>query len=133
MALTVVLHPLGARIRQCNRKIVQVNGTNFIFTTGDGKPLQPHVLSRAFDVLQKKAKVPRIRLHDLRHTHATLLFNDGKNIKMISQRLGHSDVGITLSVYAHLAPEAQDEAADSIDDLIFGATNAICLSDEKAQ
>jgi len=94
--------------------------TELIFTTGEGKPIQPRVFSRAFDVLQGKAKVPRIRLHDLRHTHATLLFNDGKNIKMISQRLGHSDVGITLAVYAHLAPDAQDEAAGSIDDLIFG-------------
>jgi len=91
-----------------------------VFTTGEGKPVQPRVLSRAFDVLQAKAKVPRIRLHDLRHTHATLLFNDGKNIKMISQRLGHSDVGITLAVYAHLAHDAQDEAATAIDGLLFG-------------
>ena len=66
----------------------------------------------------------RIRLHDLRHTHATLLFNAGKNVKMISQRLGHSDVSITLSVYAHLAPDAQDDAAASIDGLIFGERDA---------
>ncbi len=92
-----------SQIVESERKIVQVDGIDFVFATGDSKPLQPHVLSRAFDVLQKKAKVPRIRLHDLRHTHATLLFNDGKNIKMISQCLEHSDVGITLSVYAHFA------------------------------
>lgn len=95
---------------------------DLVFTTGEGSPIQPRVLARAFDVLQAKAKVQRIRLHDLRHTHATLLFNDGKNIKMISQRLGHSDVGITLSVYAHLATDAQDEAAGSIDTLIFGGS-----------
>jgi integrase len=64
--------------------------------------------------------VARIRLHDLRHTHATLLFNEGKNVKMMSERLGHSAVGITLAVYAHLAPDAQEEAASSIDGLIFG-------------
>jgi integrase len=91
-----------------------------VFTTGNGKPIQPRVLSRAFDVLQKKAGVPRIRLHDLRHTHASLLFNDGKNIRMISERLGHSDAGITLAVYTHLAQDAQEEAASSIDGLIFG-------------
>lgn len=107
------------RNRQPRRLPTEPNH-DLIFTTGDGKPIQPRVLARAFDVLQAKAKVPRIRLHDLRHTHASLLFNDGKNIKMISQRLGHSDVGITLSVYAHLAHDAQDEAADSIDGLIFG-------------
>lgn len=54
------------------------------------------------------AMSPMRRLHDLRHTHATLLFNDSKNVKMSSQRLGHSDAGITLSVYAHLAHDAQD-------------------------
>ncbi len=63
---------------------------------------------------------PRIRLHDLRYTHATLLFNDGQNIKLICQRLGHRDVGITLSVYAHLAHDAQDEAASNVDGVIFG-------------
>jgi integrase len=94
--------------------------TDLIFTTGEGRPIQPRVLSRAFDVLQRKAAVPRIRLHDLQHSHASLLFNDGKNIKMISQRLGHADVGITLSVYAHLADNAQEQAAGSIDGLIFG-------------
>ncbi len=57
---------------------------DLVFTTGEGNPIQPRVLSRAFDVLQGKAKVQRIRLHDLRHTHASLLFNDGKNVKMIS-------------------------------------------------
>jgi integrase len=75
-----------------------------------------------------KAGVPRIRVHDLRHTHiptrrssSTFLFNDGQNVKMISQRLGHSDVSITLSVYAHPAPDAQDIAAASINGLIFRA------------
>ena len=109
--------------RQAARRLaapVWEDTTGLLFTTGEGKAVQPRVLSRAFDVLQAKAKVPRIRLHDLRHTHATLLFNDGKNVKMISQRLGHSDVGITLSVYAHLAHDAQDEAATAIDSLLFG-------------
>jgi len=103
--------------------------TDLIFTTGEGGPIQPRVLSRAFDVLQRKAAVPRIRLHDLRHSHASLLFNDGKNIKMISQRLGHADVGITLSVYAHLADDAQEEAAGSIDGLIFGTDEAATGTD----
>lgn len=116
------------RKTQATRRLAASTWENIelAFTTGEGKPVQPRVLSRAFDVLQAKAKVPRIRLHDLRHTHATLLFNDGKNIKMISQRLGHSDVGITLSVYTHLATDAQDEAAGSIDNLIFG--NPTCQS-----
>lgn len=92
--------------------------TELIFTTGEGKPIQPRVFSRAFDVLQGKAKVPRIRLQDLRHTHATLLFNDGKNIKMISQRLGHSDPGITLSVYQKVTADMDEAAALAIDRII---------------
>lgn len=82
-------------------------------------------LARTFDLLQRKGGVRRIRVHNLRHTHATLLFNDGQNVKMISQRLEYSDVGITLSVYAHLAPDAQDIAASSIDGLIFRAEREV--------
>ncbi len=109
------------RTRQVARRLVAPTWAehDLIFTTDDGGPINPRNLARAFDLLQSKAGVTRIRVHDLRHTHATLLFNDGQNVKMISQRLGHSDVSITLSVYAHLAPDAQDIAAASIDGLIF--------------
>ncbi len=66
-------------------------------------------------------RMPRIRLYDLRHTYVTLLFNDGQNFKIISQRLGHRDMGIAPSIYVCLAPDAQNEASEGIDGPIFGS------------
>ncbi|MCA2228808.1 tyrosine-type recombinase/integrase [Nonomuraea aurantiaca] len=54
----------------------------------------------------------RIRVHDLRHTHATILIAGGKPLKMVAERLGHADPAITLRVYAHVMPGNQREAAD---------------------
>ncbi|MEU8246500.1 tyrosine-type recombinase/integrase [Nonomuraea sp. NPDC048916] len=56
--------------------------------------------------------LPRIRVHDLRHTHATILLMGGKPVKVVSERLGHADPAITLRVYAHVMPGNQREAAD---------------------
>ena len=73
---------------------------DFVFCTGDGKVLNPNNLYRTLDVIMEKAKVPRIRLHDLRHSHATLLFAAGTPIKVVSERLGHAKTSITLDTYA---------------------------------
>lgn len=65
--------------------------------------------------------LPRIRLHDLRHTHATLLLRDVQPVKVVSERLGHASPMITLSVYAHVMPGMQREAASRFATLVFGA------------
>ncbi len=62
-----------------------------------------------------------IRLHDLRHTHATLLLADREPIKTVSERLGHASPSITLGVYGHVMPGDQKRAADRFDTLISGA------------
>ncbi|MER7362657.1 tyrosine-type recombinase/integrase [Nonomuraea wenchangensis] len=67
--------------------------------------------ARAFDKAGREA-LPRIRVHDLRHTHATILLMGGKPVKVVSERLGHADPAITLRVYAHVMPGNQREAAD---------------------
>ena len=64
---------------------------------------------------------PVIRLHDLRHTHATLLLAKGVPVKVVSERLGHASVTITLQVYAHVMPGNQRQAADLFASLIKGA------------
>jgi integrase len=64
---------------------------------------------------------PGIHLHGLRHTHATLLLSTGKPVKVVSERLGHSSAVITMTVYAHVLPGWQREAADSFDAMIGGA------------
>jgi integrase len=61
-----------------------------------------------------------IRLHDLRHTHATLLLRDGVRIKVVSERLGHANAMITLGVYAHVMPGMQAEAAAKFGELLSG-------------
>ncbi|MEU8393749.1 tyrosine-type recombinase/integrase [Nonomuraea sp. NPDC048892] len=67
--------------------------------------------ARAFEKAGREA-LPRIRVHDLRHTHATILIAGGKPVKVVSERLGHADPAITLRVYAHVMPGNQREAAD---------------------
>jgi integrase len=82
-----------------------------VFTTDLGEPLQPNSVGQAFRRLVKQAGVPVIRLHDLRHTHASQLLMAGINLKVVSERLGHASVGFTLDTYAHVMPGQQAEAA----------------------
>jgi len=86
----------------------------------DGKPLDPGVVSHAFAKALKKAGLPHIRFHDLRHTHATLLLRGGVHAKIASERLGHASIGITLDTYSHVLPGLQERAAEHFDDLIAG-------------
>jgi integrase len=77
-----------------------------------------HILQRHFAPLCKRLGLPRIRLHDVRHTLATLLFANRIPAKVVQEMLGHSDVGMTLDVYSHVLPEMQAEAAESLDNLL---------------
>lgn len=70
-----------------------------MFTRANGQPVHPHVLSQTFERVQVKAGLSRIRLHDLRHTHATLLLKAGVPLKVVSERLGHSSPAFTMAVY----------------------------------
>lgn len=82
-----------------------------MFCLADGRPYSPDKISLAFADLLKKAGLPHIRLHDLRHTHATMMLKNGVNPKIVSERLGHSSVVITLDIYSHVLPGLQEEAA----------------------
>lgn len=66
------------------------------------------------------ANVPRIRPHDLRHTHATILLKAGVPAKVVSERLGHANVAFTMSVYQHILPGMQADAAHIFANLVFG-------------
>ena len=94
---------------------------DLVFPKLDGTPTNPDFFSQCFDRTVARLKLPRIRLHDLRHTHATLALSAGVPPKVISDRLGHATVAFTLDVYTHAIPQMQEEAADQIAELIFGS------------
>lgn len=91
-----------------------------IFTDERGDPLHPNLVSRTFRRLVREAGLPTIRLHDLRHSHATLALQAGVHVKIVSERLGHSSVTITLDTYSHAIPGLQRDAAEKVAALIPG-------------
>ena len=97
---------------------------DLVFPREDGSWWNPPAVSLAFRRAVKKADVPKIRFHDLRHTHATLLLKAGVNPKVVSERLGHSSVAFTLDTYAHVMPGMQAEAAELLSQLVYDPDNA---------
>ncbi|MDP9022265.1 MAG: site-specific integrase [Actinomycetota bacterium] len=89
-----------------------------VFTRDDGVWLNPDWMSERFRLLSEDAGVPSIRMHDLRHTHATLLLRQGINVKVVSERLGHHSVAFTLDTHAHVVPGMQREAANAFGNLL---------------
>jgi len=87
---------------------------DLVFTTDDGNWIHPRNVARSYGIIVRKAKVPYIPLHGLRHTSATLLLQRNIHPKVVSERLGHSSIGITLDTYSHVLPAMQQEAADAI-------------------
>ena len=78
---------------------------------GERGPLNPDTITQWFDRTVRRSGLPRIRLHDLRHTHAPHLLAAGVGIKIVSERLGHASVAFTLDVYGHVMPGQQASAA----------------------
>ncbi len=81
--------------------------------------MNPEAVTRWFRQAVRKSMLPKIRLHDLRHTHATLALQAGVHPKVVSERLGHATVSITLDTYSHAIPAMQEEAAVLIAGLVF--------------
>ena len=88
----------------------------------NGEPIHPHTFSQSFERLLEKHGLRRIRLHDLRHTHATIALKAGVPVKVISERLGHESPAFTLKQYAHVIPGMQAEAARLVSRLVDGHT-----------
>ena len=83
---------------------------NFVFCHSDGSPLDPDLVTQAFERMAKRSGLPKFRFHDLRHTHASLMLSQGIHPKIVSERLGHSSIGITIDLYSHVLPTVQGEA-----------------------
>ncbi|MGI8638733.1 MAG: tyrosine-type recombinase/integrase [Pyrinomonadaceae bacterium] len=94
---------------------------DLVFASEIGTPLQrKNLTDRHFKPLLGKAELPNIRLYDLRHTTATLLLSAGENPKVVSERLGHASIVLTLDTYSHVLPTMEQSATDKLEKMMFG-------------
>ncbi|MFH1920115.1 MAG: site-specific integrase [Planctomycetota bacterium] len=101
------------------RMLAEGNATAPVFCDTMGNYLRKsNFTRRSYKPLLARAEVPPIRFHDLRHTSATLLLLVGENPKVVSERLGHASIEITLNTYSHVLPSMQKAAADKLEKLL---------------
>ncbi|MCB1256758.1 MAG: site-specific integrase [Microthrixaceae bacterium] len=93
------------------------NEEQWVFTDGDGDPIHPHAVYQAFGRIVRNAGLPHMRFHDLRHTHGSLLIKEGIPVKVVSERLGHAHIALTIQTYQHVLPGMQADAADTAERL----------------
>ena len=126
-ARPVALSPASAqrlrqhRLRQLEERLAAgpaYQDGGLVFANALGAPLHPTNLRRTWLRIADRAGLPRLRFHDLRHAHASLLLQQGVHPKIVSERLGHSTVGITLDTYSHVLPGLQAQAANGLDALL---------------
>lgn len=91
---------------------------DLVFCREDGKPIYPRTLTTVFNRIIKKAGLPRIRIHDLRHTHATLMLESGISLKDVQERLGHQSISTTGDIYAHVTDKMKNESAEKFGNYI---------------
>ena len=91
---------------------------DLVFSYPDGRPLDPSSASHSFKKIARRAGLPHLRLHDLRHGHATIMLQSGVDAKTLADRLGHSSVRTTLDVYCHPTSSLQKEAAQRFEDFL---------------
>jgi integrase len=91
---------------------------DWLFTTPQGTQLDPSNLRKVFYRLLVAAKLRRVRFHDLRHTFATLLIQQGEGLPYIRDQLGHSSIKITVDTYGHLVPGGNRQAVDKLDERV---------------
>ena len=119
---TVAITALKAhRVRQLEVRLVaggRWQERGLVFASSVGTALEPRNVTRQFKALLATANLPSIRLHDLRHSCATLLLAQGVNARTIMETLGHSQISLTLNTYSHVLPALQREAAERIDALL---------------
>ena len=91
---------------------------DFVFCHDDGSPLNPSTVTHSFSRVAVSAGMPQLRLHDLRHIHATMMLKAGIHPRVVQERLGHSTIATTLDIYSHTVPGMQKAAAERLDTLL---------------
>jgi len=94
---------------------------DLLFAMPDGRPYHPDRFARVFIERGRALGLPTIRVHDLRHTWATLALGAGVHPRVVQERLGHSSISVTLDIYSHVVPAMETDAADRVAALILGA------------
>jgi integrase len=123
---TVVEELRQHRARQAEALLklgIRLSEDAFVVAQADGNPYQPRSLTRAFDLFLAKHGLPRVRLHDLRHTHATAMLKAGVHGKIVQERLGHSTIAVTLDIYSHVLQGMQESAVERVDAALREALN----------
>ena len=92
--------------------------SNLVFAQYDGSPLDPSTVSHTFNRIARKAGLPQMRFHDTRHAHASLMLRNGVHPKIVSERLGHSTIAVTIDLYSHVTPGLQEAAALRFEDAL---------------
>lgn len=120
------LDPITIRVLRRGRTELERDGLphgpdHWMFCNTTGRFLNPQSLSQLFARLVKRCELPRIRFHDLRHTHASLLVAHGTPIKVVTERLGHAHPGFTMQTYQHLLPGMSADAATQFAGLVAAA------------
>jgi integrase len=110
------------RLRQSLRRLP--TSEDLVFTSRTGRPLSGTSVTHTFQAILQRAGLPRLRFHDLRHTHVALLIRNGEPPMAIMERLGHSTIVTTMNVYGHLYPAAGRELADRLDQM-FGTAATV--------
>lgn len=110
------------------------NELDLVFPSEAGTPEDAaNFLKRRFFRALTKAKLPKIRFHDLRHTYAALVWEQIKDVKYLQSQLGHSSVTMTMDVYGHLMNKTNQDAATKLGDVIFGDDGSETVADSKKE
>jgi integrase len=104
--------------------------SGYVFTRPDGSPLEGATLTRHFNTLLRRATLRRIRFHDLRHSAATLLLEQGVELVIIKELLGHAHIGVTATVYAHVRLRLQRDAIGLLGNALRNPTEAATRPDD---
>ena len=105
-------------------KLRKMEESDYIFPSPrTGEVREGPAVTRQLHRIQQRAGLPRIRFHDLRHTFATLMLEQGVDVKTVSQMLGHTDAGFTMNTYMHVTTEMQKNAVNAMSDLIKDSAN----------
>jgi integrase len=123
LPIRVVAELRAWRIKQAQdllRLGIRLTDDCFVCAGEDGQPIQPQSLTHAWHRFLARTELPRLRFHDLRHSHATHMLASGVHPKVASERLGHATVGLTLDTYSHVIPGMQEDAVARIDAAFAG-------------